>query len=383
MTGKDILDALNEIDEELIDEADDGRWKAGGRKRADRAHIADIRKRAAKRRRRNKRIAAGITAAAAVLAVLMLSLTLIRNAQLTKMEDQSVLQAAGVGRELDSAELNAGPGSGGTSVDNGDASADNGGAAVDNGDAKADIDGVGEGNTEPTEADVEEGAAAAWQTPVILSSEGGTDVLADEAADGETEGEEALADEASERGAEGEEALADEAEVEDIFADENTDLGAEADEVLTAGGVNEENENDNIFSDNGGSGFSQEVMPEENAGESETAGFELSTPDNFLGAELGACCTNDGEWTEAVYYLDEEESFRVRKGRAGEISSTDGEYPYESVIDADGVTVFVGGESEDAIACAVWQRGDFGYTVLSPVHTMSREEVRELVGEVS
>lgn len=96
----------------------------------------------------------------------------------------------------------------------------------------------------------------------------------------------------------------------------------------------------------------------------EAAGFVLSVPESFEGAARREIAVIDGRIID-VTYLDGEDNriLTIRKGTGEEdISGDYNEYTKEAVMDLGGLSVTVKG-GEDRIFLALWQEGDYSYTV--------------------
>ena len=94
------------------------------------------------------------------------------------------------------------------------------------------------------------------------------------------------------------------------------------------------------------------------------AGFALHVPESFEGAARREIAVIDGRIID-VTYLDGEDNriLTIRKGTGEEdICGDYNEYTKEAVMDLGGLSVTVKG-GEDRIFLALWQEGDYSYTV--------------------
>lgn len=115
------------------------------------------------------------------------------------------------------------------------------------------------------------------------------------------------------------------------------------------------------------------------------AGFEIELPEEISGTTANVFRTLDGEdATLEVIYNDGkgEEQARIRKAPGSEdISGDYNDYSESKEVEIDGKTVTLKG-NDGKIMLAVWQDGDYSYSVTTTVDGISEDDMTAVVKAV-
>lgn len=112
---------------------------------------------------------------------------------------------------------------------------------------------------------------------------------------------------------------------------------------------------------------------------SQSAGFDISVPDEINGARLSDIAVIDGTILDICY--GDEAQYNVRKGAGNEdISGDYEEYTTVLTVSACGKEVLIKGNG-DMYYVAIWTDGGYTYS-FSAAEGLSEEEMMEIIGEI-